>query len=327
MKPQSWLAPLTPIYAAALHGKNAAYDRGLIRQKRLHHPVVSIGNLSTGGGGKTPFVIALAKLLLDADIPVDILSRGYGRMSDAVERVDPSSGSSADRYGDEPLLIARSVPVPVYIGRLRLAAGELAEQHAIGRVIHLLDDGFQHRQLARELDIVLLHREDLSTRLLPAGHLREPLSALRRADVVVLREEDRALESQIRRYLAPATDIWHMQRRMLVSSSTEPALAFCGIARPDDFFTGLRASGATLTTTLAYPDHHRFAEADVARLCSHAKLTAASRFLTTEKDLARLSSAALAQLQNCGPVESVPLQLTIVEAEAAVAHIRKLLQN
>ena len=155
MKPQRWLTPLTPIYSAAVAAKNAAYDRGLIRQKTLREPVISIGNLSTGGGGKTPFAIALAMLITEAGMAADVLSRGYGRGNATVEQVDASGGSSAAQFGDEPLLIARAAGVPVFVGPQRYQAGLLAEEGT--RRVHLLDDGFQHRQLARDLDIVLLH--------------------------------------------------------------------------------------------------------------------------------------------------------------------------
>ena len=131
MKPQGWLAPLTPLYGAAVAAKNAVYDHGLIRQKKLRGPVVSIGNLSTGGGGKTPFAISLAMLLAKSGMAVDVLSRGYGRSSGAVERVDASATSTSERFGDEPLLIAREAALPVYVGPQRYDAGLLAEREAV----------------------------------------------------------------------------------------------------------------------------------------------------------------------------------------------------
>ena len=180
---------LVPAYAAAIAAKNAAYERGWAEAKRLGWPVVSVGNLSVGGSGKTPVVIRLAQLLQADGIAVDVLSRGYGRSGEGVERVDASG--DAGRFGDEPVLIARKAAVPVYVGTSRYDAGRLAERSAAGAGIHLLDDGFQHRKLARDLDIVVLHASDFVEGLLPAGRLREPLSALKRAQVVVLREEDR----------------------------------------------------------------------------------------------------------------------------------------
>ncbi len=150
---------------------------------RLRGPVVSIGNLSVGGSGKTPFVLLLGELLKARGIKFDILSRGYGRKTRGVALVDPA-GSARD-FGDEPLLMARRLNVPVIVGEYRYAAGVFAEKK-FGPQLHLLDDGFQHRSLARDFDIVLVTPEDARDRLLPAGRLREPLSSLRRADAVVL---------------------------------------------------------------------------------------------------------------------------------------------
>src|SRR5579862_9459138 len=152
------LWPLTLLYAAVVAAKNAAYDRGWSKLQTLRGPVISVGNISVGGSGKTPFVIALAKLLQRQGVEVDVLSRGYGRSSDSVEQVDPAS--SAERFGDEPLSIAQSAGVPVYVGASRYTAGLLAESDQSTTRIHLLDDGFQHRKLRRTVDIVLIHRSD-----------------------------------------------------------------------------------------------------------------------------------------------------------------------
>jgi tetraacyldisaccharide 4'-kinase len=322
MKPQAWLAPLTPLYAAAISAKNAAYDRGWIRQKRLSGLVVSIGNLSTGGGGKTPFAIALARLLTEAGAAVDVLSRGYGRQSETVERVDASESSTSEQFGDEPLLIAREARVPVYVGPQRYQAGLLAEKEKVR--LHLLDDGFQHRQLGRDLDIVLLHRDDLQTRLLPAGHLREPLSSLRRADVVVLREEDGALETVIRRYLQPDTSVWHVRRQVKPVPTAQPALALCGIARPQEFFAELRALGVNLVETMAFPDHHRFSAAELRALGERCKAAGATRILTTAKDLTRLSQGALETLRQYAPIEVASLDVALVEPGEVLSRLGSL---
>ena len=183
------LAPFALLYSSLVRARNARLDRTSPAQ--LKWPVVSVGNLSVGGTGKTPLVICLAELLGREGFAVDVLSRGYGRSHRMVERVDTEG--SAGRFGDEPLLIARQAGVPVYVGASRYEAGRLAELElgGAGPRVHLLDDGFQHRRLARVVDVVLLHRSDLHQRLLPAGRLREPLSSLGRADVIVLRERMR----------------------------------------------------------------------------------------------------------------------------------------
>ena len=138
----------TLLYTAAIRGRNALYDAGMFRAERLAGPVVSIGNISTGGSGKTPFVICLGELLKQRGIKFDVLSRGYRRQTQGVAIVDPA-GTAAE-FGDEPLLISRRLGVPVVVGESRYEAGLRAEQQ-FGPQLHLLDDGFQHRELAREL--------------------------------------------------------------------------------------------------------------------------------------------------------------------------------
>jgi tetraacyldisaccharide 4'-kinase len=177
------LNPLSSIYGLAVRARNALYDRRGLRARRLDGPVVSVGNLSAGGSGKTPFVMLLGELLQSRGVKFDVLSRGYGRKSRGVLLVDPSG--LPQEFGDEPLLIARRLQVPVIVGEDRYEAGRFAEAR-FGAQLHLLDDGFQHRALARDFDIVLVTPQDASDRLLPAGRLREPLSALGRADAVVL---------------------------------------------------------------------------------------------------------------------------------------------
>ncbi len=205
--------------------------------QRLRWPVVSIGNLSVGGAGKTPLVICLARLLQRAGCVPMSYPAATGDPQQTAERVD--IGGSAERFGDEPLLIARSTGVPVYVGASRYEAGLLAESESGGQGVHLLDDGFQHRQLARDLDIVVMHRSDLRQRLLPVGRLREPLSSLRRADVIVLRQEDEDLESQLRLHVRKECRFWRVRRTLALDSPVQRAVAFCAIARPDEFFRGL----------------------------------------------------------------------------------------
>jgi tetraacyldisaccharide 4'-kinase len=175
--------PLNGLYGAAAALRNTLYDRGVLSSRRLEQPVVSVGNLSVGGSGKTPFVIALGELLKARDIRFDVLSRGYGRKSRGVLVVD-ADGTAAE-FGDEPLLIARRLGVPVIVGESRYDAGRVAEKKFQPQ-LHILDDGFQHRSLARDFDIVLMTERDFDDRLLPLGRLREPLSSLRRADAIVL---------------------------------------------------------------------------------------------------------------------------------------------
>ncbi len=308
------LSPLVPLYAAAAAAKNLACDKGWRAQKRLRWPVVSVGNLSVGGSGKTPLTIRLAQLLRERGIAVDVLSRGYGRRSTTVERVAP--GGSAGEFGDEPLLIAQSAGVPVFVGASRYRAGLLAETPAIEPVIHLLDDGFQHRQLARDLDIVALHRDDFSDALLPAGRLREGFSSLSRAQIVVMREEDRELEPELRRrgFNGP---IWWMERRLEVPAVSR-VVAFCAIARGDEFFSAARSAGLHVAAMRAWRDHHAYNEADAAELIELRRQHEAEAFLTTEKDLVRIPAELRRMLESAAPLHAARLVVRLHDETAAV---------
>jgi tetraacyldisaccharide 4'-kinase len=314
MRPHVALLPLVPLYAAALAAKNLAYNRAWITPKHLRWQVVSIGNLSVGGAGKTPVVIRLAQLLRNADYSVDVLTRGYGRNSNDVMRVDPE-GSAAE-FGDEPLLIARAAGVPVYVGADRYAAGLLAESAQNTPGIHLLDDGFQHRRLGRELDIVVLHRSDFDEHLLPAGRLREPLSALKRASIIILRAEDRDLETELRRRNVDAP-IW-IQLRRFVIEPTPRAIAFCGIARPDEFFASLRANGIDLADTCSFRDHHAYIDSELDSLLQLRARHDADSLVTTEKDFVRLTPA---QRDRLAPLHTARLEVVFENETAITGHL------
>ncbi|HET8635616.1 MAG TPA: tetraacyldisaccharide 4'-kinase [Acidobacteriaceae bacterium] len=315
-------AYLVPLYAAAVGAKNAAYDRGWAKPERLAWPVVSVGNLSVGGAGKTPLVVRLAQLLAAESARVDVLSRGYGRRDTArVERVDPQG--DAARFGDEPLLITRAAQVPVYVGASRYEAGLLAEREASIRGIHLLDDGFQHRKLARDIDIVVLHATDFEEKLLPAGRLREPLSALRRASVIVLRAEDRALEPELRKRGIPAS-VWIQHRRLAVENVTR-AVAFCGIARPDEFFAALHGEAVELAATVALRDHQHYSNAELDRLAAAVRESGAECLVTTEKDAARLTREQREQLERTAPLRVARLEVSLEDEAAAVRQLLNLL--
>src|SRR5947199_6113797 len=229
-----------------------------MRANKLRGPVASIGNLSVGGSGKTPFVLLLGELLKQRGIKFDILSRSYGRRSRGVLLVDPSG--SAREFGDEPLLMARRLNVPVIVGEDRNSAGCFAEDK-FGPQLHLLDDGFQHRGLARDLDIVLVTPEDARDRLLPAGRLREPLSALRRADAVVL-TSDAAPES----FPLDGKIVWRARRGILPKNVPARPVAFRGIARPRNFLLHLRNAGIQPAAEAFYRDHHSSTQRDIPNL-------------------------------------------------------------
>lgn len=232
--------------------------------------------------------MALVKALLQRDLAVDVLSRGYGRTNTAAEVVEPSG--LAENFGDEPLLIARTTGVPVYVARRRYEAGCLAESALGKKTIHLLDDGFQHRQLHRALDFLLLSQRDLDDVLLPAGNLREPLTALRRASVLVIPAEEAGLESRLRG-LGWTGPIWKIRRRMELPPLTGPVVAFCGIARPEQFFLGLEERGVPLVERRVFRDHRPYRAAELVELAALARRRGAT-LLTTEKDMVRIGLLA-----------------------------------
>ena len=315
------LAPLELLYGGLVRARNARFDR--TPPQRLGWPVISIGNLSVGGAGKTPLVICLAELLRREGLHPDVLSRGYGRSSHTVERVD--SAGSAERFGDEPLLIAQATGVPVYVGANRYEAGQLAERELHPPGIHLLDDGFQHRQLARSLDIVLMHGTDLHQRLLPAGRLREPLSSLRRADVVVLRQEDAELETALRSYVSSDCHFWRVRRTLALKIPVERAVAFCAIARPREFFDGLIAAGAGLAEQISFRDHHRYRAEDIERLAKLGRRAGCDAFVMTAKDEVKLDPAMRARLNAVAPLSTAALTVELEDERAALDLMRKSL--
>ena len=306
------MLPLVPVYAAGWALRAAGFLLGAEPVRRLKWPVVSVGNLSAGGTGKTPFSIALAKLLVREGLCVDVLSRGYGRRSSAAARVD--SDGTAEEFGDEPLLIAREAGVPVFVARRRYEARLLAERESAVRGVHLLDDGFQHRQLARDADIVLVNSEDLADRLLPAGNLREPLSALRRATVFAAPVDDEAAVARLRS-LGLKQPVWRFRREMTVPEIVGPVVAFCGIARPEQFFSGLEAAGIQIAARQVFADHHRFGDGDLRMLNELAKTARAVALVTTAKDRVRLG-ALEAGLE--APLLTAGLRV-VLEDEARVA--------
>jgi len=319
-----FLLPLVPAYRLALALRELRLSTGLERVRRLRFPVVSIGNLSTGGAGKTPLTIALARALGQRGLHVDVLSRGYGRRGQRPERVDPDG--TAEEFGDEPLLIARETGVPVYVAGQRYGAGLLAEAETPAGAssidlpaVHLLDDGFQHRQLYRDVDILLLdHRDWLEEGLLPPGNLREPIKAARRATVIAIPAPGRApeLEAALRAWGFEGP-VWRLHRKMEVPAADGTVAAFCGIARPERFFAGLEATGLHIAARIAFPDHHRYTAADMNRLMTAARKTGASAFMTTEKDRVRLGKLT-GVFSEILPLKIVRLRVEIEHEDEAV---------
>jgi tetraacyldisaccharide 4'-kinase len=303
------MTTLSSIFGAVIGARNRLYDGGMFHPRRLAGPVLSVGNIAVGGAGKTPFVILLGEELKRRNIRFDVLSRGYGRQSHGARLVD--ADGPASEFGDEPLLIAHKLGVPVIVAEQRHEAGLVAEQR-FGPQLHLLDDGFQHRQLARDYDIVLLTPNDAKDQLLPSGRLREPLSSLNRADAVVLAPETQRdglpLEGKL---------VLELERGIIPVDVPPRPLAFCGIARPENFFTQLRSAGIQIAGGVPFGDHHLYSISDVERLIEAANKDRAAGFVTTEKDAINLGDLTY-RLQ---PLAVVPVTMKLLNADAAISRI------
>lgn len=297
---------LSRIYGVAVSARNALYDSGHLRARRLEGAVISVGNLSAGGSGKTPFVMLLGELLKSRGVSFDVLSRGYGRKSRGVRLVDPAGRS--EEYGDEPLLIARKLQVPVVVGEDRYEAGRFAESK-FGAQLHLLDDGFQHRALARDFDIVLVTPQDASDRLLPRGRLREPLPALQRADAVVL-----ASGASEEVFPIAGKLVWRSKRGIVAQRIPPRPVVFCGIARPQNFLLQLRAAKVEPAAQAFYRDHYLYGEKDVSELLELKQRSQAGGFVTTEKDAVNLGP----YLSGLEPLAVVSVRMELMDAAHAL---------
>ncbi|HZQ21018.1 MAG TPA: tetraacyldisaccharide 4'-kinase [Terriglobales bacterium] len=306
------MTALSAIYGRITATRNRLYDRGTFRSNRLSRPVISVGNISVGGSGKTPFVILLGQWLNQRGITFDVLSRGYGRETRGVLAVDPDG--SPREFGDEPLLIAKALKCPVVVGKSRYEAGLFAEKQRTSDY-HILDDGFQHRSLARDFEIVLLSPEDLHDQLLPAGRLREPLSSAGRADVIVLSED---VDSS---RLPTGKSIWRVRRSLLWTSSIFPScvtprrpVLFCAIARPHRFVEQVRASGVQPAAQKFYRDHHRYSERDIDDLLAIKAHHSADGFIATQKDWINLGPL----YARLGSIAFPPVKMDLIEPADAL---------
>ena len=291
------------LYAALarLRRTRIQHTPGAIR--RLSRPVISIGNLVVGGSGKTPLTVLVARLLAEAGERPAVLSRGYARTAPDIGVTVVSDGrrlrADLARAGDEPLLLARSLPgVAVLVCADRYLAGRLAEQH-LGATVHVLDDGFQHMQLARDVDLLIVdHADTERPRLLPSGRLREPLSAARAADAVLVTGADAAQVAQLGERLGVAQAFTlHRDVEPAVEETVDGprpldagarVLVVSGIARPERFVAETVDGGFDVAGDLAFGDHHPFAARDITRIAERARALGTAIVLTTEKDFVRL---------------------------------------
>jgi tetraacyldisaccharide 4'-kinase len=303
---------MSMVYRAAIGARSVLYRTGVISTHELNAPVISVGNLTTGGTGKTPLVEWLARACARDGHRVCILTRGYGR-SRPRERVVVSDGDAlladAEVGGDEPRLLAERLRgiAAVISDADRVAAGLWARKN-LHCNLFIIDDGFQHRRLGRDLDIVTIDASDPwgGGNLLPAGRLREPRKELARADCVVVTRSDQApsiseLLNKLEkvsggRALLVSRMVLTGARAVLteghgnvsLSGLETPIAAFCGIGNPEAFFRQLRTSGHELRSTHAFPDHHVYSQHDISRLTATAHSRGARTLVTTAKDAVKL---------------------------------------
>jgi len=280
---------ISDVYAAIVRRRRERYARRPDLRRRLRRPVISVGNLAAGGRGKTPIVASIVRDLLSMGERPAVLSRGYRRTKadDGVVVVRDADGVRSDvaRAGDEPLMLARALDgASVLVSPDRYLAGTLAER-ALGATVHVLDDGFQHLQLDRDIDLVLVGRDDIASPLtFPLGRLREPLDTLIAADAVLAADDDVDV-SAVRLDLP----FFRTRRSIRIPDvDGQPGFAVAGIAGPERFFEDLRGAGCAIVGTRAFADHHAYSRKDVAAIADAARRAGAQIILTTEKDYVRM---------------------------------------
>jgi tetraacyldisaccharide 4'-kinase len=310
---QSLLWPFSLPYGAAAHLRARAYRKGILKQQHLDGTVISVGNLTTGGTGKTPMVLAIAEHLSAEGKNVGILTRGYrgekiapatkNNSEDAVAK-DASAKNVVTTTSDEVRLLQSRLGTRVQfgVGANRYEHGKELARRGVNWFV--LDDGFQHLQLARDVDIVLIDASNPFSggRFLPAGHLREPRSSLARADIIVITRSTRApaIESAIQRdssapifYARPKLDAIHSFSEghitgTVAAEALPKVVAFCGVGNPTAFLEDLRAWGLDIVGHKFFPDHHRYTDHDDQEILQLAGEAGASGLICTEKDLYNL---------------------------------------
>jgi tetraacyldisaccharide 4'-kinase len=307
------------IYGAVIRLRNFLYDNEWLKIARVNAVVISIGNITTGGTGKTPLVIRLSKQIVQ-NYEIAILTRGY---------------KTTKNYVDEPEMLIKSCPdAKVIVNPNRVAAAREAINKFAAKVL-IMDDGFQHRRLHRDLDIVTIDAACPFgfNRLLPAGLLREPLNTLKRANAVVITRCDQIPQNelanleeklqQINPNMVIAKTIHSPvgirtadgKRISVAELTTKNIFAFCGIGNPDAFFNTIRKIPANLLGSKIYDDHHHYCADDITNIQKQAQLSKADLILTTEKDATKIISASGLQI----PLGCLEIELKFIDAEQEIS--------
>jgi tetraacyldisaccharide 4'-kinase len=333
------LAPLSLVYGAVVSTRSAMYRRGVFEIHTVAAPVISVGNITTGGTGKSPLVEWIAGELAGRGRRVCILTRGYGR-ADSQRRVVVSDAeqikTNVAKAGDEPLMLAEALKgkAAVICDANRVAAANWAIQNLHSDVL-ILDDGFQHHSIARDLDIVTVDATNPfgNGRLIPAGNLREPVKNLSRADCIVLTRTNANDPGDLEKWLHETSGasvlksktVLNEVRRLNAVDAFEshelrstPVAAFCGIGNPAAFFKQLGADGYDVRHTTTFRDHHVYLQHDLDRLTSAATAHGAEALVTTAKDAVKLRNLSF-QL----PCFVAEIRIEIPEAD----QLRKLIED
>ena len=301
----------SPLYGLAMFTRAWLYSTGLKRSCKLNIPVISIGNLTMGGTGKTPMVMHVARLLIRHDKKPAIVSRGYGgRSKKAINIVSKGHHvlMNTAEAGDEPVLLASTLKIPVLTGPQRILTGQYIAKNKMADIL-LMDDGYQHLALHRDINIALFAAHELLGNgwVFPGGPLREPISALKRAHCFVITGVTNSNKNKVnnfskkmqQRYPAIPMFKGSYQAQAIINQQNTsqkldylkglPLLAFCGIAKPHSFFDILDAN-PKISTKLRqiFADHHPYQESDITNLCQKAKKIGCKAMITTEKDMVKL---------------------------------------
>ena len=339
------LRPVSALYGVVTRARSAAYRRGWFSVSQLPEPVISVGNLTTGGTGKTPLVDWVCRVIAREGLPakrVCVLTRGYAR-PDQKSQLVVSDGNTilADQYlaGDEPYLLAKNLMgiAAVICNADRIAAGQWAIENLASEVF-VLDDGFQHQRLHRDLDIVTIDATNPwgDGSLLPYGRLREPAAGLSRAGCIVITRADQveeidSLKTSIQQ-LAPGVPVF--TSRMVTTGIRTldgqpapfdrqlPLAAFCGVGNPGSFFDHLRREGLTPVFSRSFPDHHNYTPNELVEIENSAEAHGAKILLTTAKDAVKLSSASFKL-----PCFVLDVQIAIDDEARLIEMIRKACRN
>jgi tetraacyldisaccharide 4'-kinase len=326
------LTPASLAYGLGVRLRNRMYRSGALKTFEVGAPVISVGNLTTGGTGKTPLVAWLAAKIAASNRSVCILTRGYRRNSSGRIIVSDNQRLLADVEvaGDEPFLIAQELEgrAAVVCDADRVAAAEWAIENLASEVF-ILDDAFQHQRIRRDFNILVIDATNPwgNRKLLPAGILREPISQLERADCIVITRADEAEPSGLRaeiEALAKNLPIFTARMKLVQTRSLglpqidanlrqDPVAAFCGIGNPNSFFSLLRREGFDVVHTRAFRDHHRYSQGDIDRLVADASAGGANALVTTAKDAVKLTSL------------NFELPCLVVDVEVEIDHEQDLL--